>query len=124
MGIRIHTPTEGLKEKKLNDLSAMIQAIAPMVGTIGTEPLIGILAEMANTMDMPVLQRQLMQSVDNQSAGNMAAQMEAEKAQVEIMKQSADAQKSMANAEKAAAEADKIRYETLVHSFNPDSVDL
>jgi hypothetical protein len=125
MGIKITTPTEGLKEKRMAELASMVQAVAPMVGQTGPEIVLGLLSEMASTMDMPRLQRQLMESMNKpnpaQNMQQMAAQIEAQKAQVDMMKQSASAQKDIASAQKYTAEADKARYQVLKDSFGGET---
>lgn len=127
MGIKITTPTEGLKEKRVAELSSMVQSIAPMVGTTGPDIIIGLLAEMAGTMDMPVLKRKLIESTQKEGPAEdiatMKAQIEAQNAQIEMMKGAAQAQKDSASAEKYKSEAEKNRYEVLAHSFGAD-VDL
>ena len=128
MGIKIITPTEGLKEKRMAELGAMVQAVSPMVGQTGPEVILGLLSEMASQMEMPILQKQLLEAMQKpnpaQNLAQMEAQLEAQKAQVEMMKESAQALKDTASAKKYSAEADKARYEVLAHSFGADNVQL
>jgi hypothetical protein len=122
MGITVITPTEGLKEKRLQELSTMLTAVAPMAGVTGPEPMIGLLMEMANLSDMPVLQRQLKEAMDRPDDGkDQAMQIASMKAQLESMKISAEAQKDIASADKYRAEAEAKRIEAIKSTYVVDT---
>ena len=123
MGITVTTPTEGLKEKRQMELGNMLTAVAPMTGITGPEPMIGILMEMANLADMPVLQRQLQESLQKDAGDkeDMAMQMAKQKSQLEALKISAEAQKDIASADKYRAEAEAKRIDAMKSTYLEDT---
>ena len=118
IGISVKTPTAGLVEKKQTDITRMIQAIAPMSGTIGPEMLIGLLAELADTMKMSGVELMLKKAAAEveQMKGQPSpeAQLEYQKAQTEAAEAYAKIQKDIASADKSSADAEAKRLETLI----------
>ncbi len=109
-GIKVHTPTQGLKEKRLMDLGTMLQQVAPMSNVLGAEPAIQIILQMAKEMDMPVLATTIMNSYQSSQQGNPMAE---QAMQVDIMEKQAEIAKDMAQAQKYQAETDAKRVETM-----------
>jgi len=127
IGITITTPSEGIKEKRLNDLSSMLNAISPLTGIVGSKPMLSVLTEMAQLMEMPILQAQLMEAMSSDGvdqAKQAAFRQEMMAKQAEMAKMGAQAAKDAASAEKYQAEADKARYEVLAHSMGAEGVEL
>ena len=124
-GVTVRTPTEGIKEQKRQQIVAMIQSMAPMIAYTGAKPVLSLLSDMAEVMDMPKVRLMLteaMREAEQQGqmmsqAAQMNQQVEMQKAQAEMVEKMAKAQKDAASAEKAHAEADAERYDTLLKSF-------
>jgi len=124
-GIKVTTPTEGLKETKRQQIVSMIQSLAPMVPYTGATPVLSLLSDMAELMDMPKVKMMLARSIQEaeqnkgmtQQIAIQQQQIEQMKAQIEMMKDAAGAQKDQALAQKYLAESDAERYDTILKSY-------
>jgi hypothetical protein len=118
IGVTVMTPTAGLLEKKQADITRMIQAIAPMSGILGPEMVIGLLAELADTMKMPTVELMLKKAAEEaeQMKGQPSpeTQLDYQKAKTEAAEAYAKIQKDIASADKNSADAEKQRLETLL----------
>ena len=107
-GISIHTPTTGLKEKRVNDLTGMLQAVAPMSNILGPGPSMQIIMQMAKELDMPMLVAGIGKAYQESQQGNPQAEaamdMEMREKEAEITKDIAQAGKYDAEAQAKTAE--------------------
>ena len=113
IGITLNTPTAGLKEKKQSDIVTTIQSLAPMMQFIGPDIVLDLLAELADTMDLPkvAVQIKMAKQQMQQSKGQMDPQQQAE-----YMEMIAKAEKDIAQAGKYHAETQDKQVETLIKS--------
>jgi hypothetical protein len=117
IGITVKTPTAGLVEKRQTDITRMIQALAPMMQFIGPDVVIGLVAELADTMEMPKIELQLqkvMQQLQMPKNPTPEEQIEYQKLQTEMAEAYAKMQKDIASADKASADAENTRIDTLI----------
>jgi hypothetical protein len=110
-GLTIRTPTQGLKEKRMMDLTSMLQAIAPMSAVLGSEPAMNIIMQMATELDMPTLKVTLSEAYQQSKQGNPMAE---QSMQLEMQEKQAEIAKDVAQAGKYSAETDAKRVETML----------
>ena len=108
-GISIKTPTQGLKEKKLMDLGTMLQQVAPMSNVLGLDPAMHIITQMAKELEMPTLQKSILESYIQMKQRPQQDPMQ----EIEAMEKQAEIVKDLAQTEKYKAETDAKRVETM-----------
>jgi len=120
--IKVTAGTAGMKQQKLQNINVMMQQLIPQAGNIPNSVVLGLIADMANTLDMPVLSREILTTIEQtkeaeMNGPSMEEQMMMEKAQLDlaeqesvIQKNSASAMKDQADSVETMMEADRLSY--------------